>query len=366
MANTFTTTVVPPEPLKFSVGLPLLAEGVGQVDDLLDAQNWCHAHGGAQNVIEQVFGNNLFTVTAVMAAAGTNHCRWAIPILNAAFTSVRVHVYAAFTGAGNGSVRFESATAAAPAVVVDTESINIAGAAAWYTGAAELTVTGTGGYAWVSFAAAGDGADSVIVHTVVVDWLPKTSALPTGAAGDFTPFDAAERDADSVSSADIGRRCLDNLTEFMARNRVYYQWSQIAGISANMQDIEHVVWAPVHYDALTRAYTVTVVVDVTGVGGASKIYLYFNDASPGHPGTFADTAEISVGAGAARAITTKTLQFIDDPRLEGCPHPFTKVTIWPGTRTTEGVGDFGSSNSGRQQNDGTATPSIHSVSAWGV
>ncbi len=362
MENTFTTTVVPPNPLRYSVGRPLLAEGVGQGDDFLDAQNWCHAHGGAQNVIEQNFGGDLFSVAAVMPAAGTWHCRWAFPILNAAFTSVRVHVFAEYVGAATGSVRFQSFGGG------DNESITInPGAAAWYTGAAQLTVAdGGGGYELVNFTAAGDGADETIVHTVVCDWLPKTSALPAAAAGAFRPFDADERDADSVCSAAIGRRIIDNLAELMARKRVYYQWSGIAGISSPMEDIEHAVWVPIHYDALTQNYTVTVVADVEGVVGASKLYIYANDGTPGHPGAFYDTFTIDVANGAARTTTTKTITLVDKARLGGVPHPMTKITFWPGTRTQSGVGDFGPADSGRRQNDGTATPLVYAVSIFGV
>ncbi len=367
MANTFTTTVDPPNPLYFSVGQPLLADGTGRGGDLLESHNWCHAHGGAQNVIEQCFGDGLLTKTAVLPAAGTYHLRWPFPMLNAAFTSVRVHVFAEHAGAVGGSVRFESFTAAAPAVVVDTETIAIPpGAAAWHSGVAQLTVTGTGGYAIVGVAVAGDGADETIVHTVVVDWLPKTSALPAGAAGNFTPFDADERDADSVCSADVGRRLIDNQAELMARQQSYLQWSGIVGISEEMEEIEHTAWVPVRYDALTKGYTITFWADVEGLVGDSILRIYVNDAEPGHPGTFIDTYEIAVAGGAARAIQTKTIALHDRPRLEGCPHPFTRITVYPGTRTTEGVGGFGSAESGRQQNDGVDSPIVYGISAWGV
>lgn len=362
MANTFTLTVVPPDPLKFSIGLPLLAEGTGCADDLLDAHNWCHAHGGAQNVVTQGWGGSLATRTAAMPATSVWHARWAFPILNAAFTSVRVHVFAEYAGAGTGSVRFQSFSGA------DTETITInPGAAAWYSGAAQLTVAaGGGGYELVDMTIAGDGAAATVVHSVAIDWLPKTSALPTGAAGDFTPFDEAERDADSVCSSDVGRRLLDNLTELLARKRVYYQWSELAVIDPDMNEIEHVVWVPVHYDARTRSYLVTVYVDATGAVGASQVHIYVNDATPGHPGGFLDTYTIDVGAGAARNAYTKTITLVDQPRLDGVPHPFTKITIWPGTRTTQGVGDFGPADSGRQQNDGIASPTIHGVAVWGI
>lgn len=357
MANSFTVAMTPPDPLKVALGLPLIGPGTGQVGHLIEAHNWLHAWGGSTNVVSQGWGGNLAAATAVMPGAGTNHCRWRIPQINSAYTSVQVEVWAEHLGGVAGSVRFQSTNGA------DTETLTInPGAAASYTGT--LTVAFGTGYEQIDMTIAGDGASATRVHDMWIRYVPLTSPLAAAAAGSFTPFDAAEWDADSCLASDLGSRMVVNLTEFLARPRVYYQWSDLGSIKSGMASTEHHCWVPVHYDAVNNGLTVTMYVEATGAVGASKVHVYVNGAANGHPGSFYDTYTIDVGAGAARAWYSKTITLADVPRLARMPHPMTDLCIWPGTRSTGGVGDFGPLLD--QQNGGTASPTIHSVSVWGV
>lgn len=358
MANTFSATVNPPDPLKFGAGQKLLADGTGRFSDLCEAFNWLHAYGGSQNVITQGWGDEIATVAAVMPGAGSTHARWRFPQIDDAFTTVRCAVYARFAGTApaTGSVRFQSTNGA------DSLTLTINdGAAAWYEGT--LTVAFAGGYETVDMTIAGDGTDATTVYEVAVDYQPLSSPLAAAGSSNITPFDEAERDADSCVASDLGRYMLDNLTALFVRQRVYYQWSDLTGVEDGMSTVEHVVWIPVHYGGFEQTLTMTVHVEATGVASASKVYIYHSAISPGLPSDDATTTVIDVAAGAARQWYSTTFRLFEAHRLRGLPHPFIPVVIWPGTRDVDGVGGF---SPRVPQNLGNPTPTIHAVSMWSV
>lgn len=367
MANDFILPPVPPNPNRFGPGQKLLAETEGCFRDLGRAFNWAHAWGGSQNVISQGWDNSIATTTAVMPGAGTWHGQWRIFELGSAWTSVRCQIRAEYAGAANGQVRFQSAVGGG------TLTLNVnPGAAAWYSGTLsplDLSL----GYEEIRLTIAGDGADATTLHEVMVDYVPLTSPLAAAGTDGTTPLDAAEIDADSVGSSDVGIYMRNNLralfgdaadlANYPGRRRSYYQWTDLDGIQTGMHDTEHRVHFPVHYGAVAEGYTLTVYVMVTAGVGDTYVYLYHNAERAGHPGTARETTRITVPAGADGWYTTTVA--LDDryQALRNMPHPFSYMSIWPGTRDYAGVGNFGPGV--RQQNDGDTGPTIRAVSAWG-
>ena len=378
MANDFPSPIVPPDPNRFGPGQKLLAETTNCFQDLAESHNHGHAWFGAGTVVAQGYGESVATTTVAMPVAGTWHSNWRFPKIGTAWASVEVEVRATKAGAGDGSIRFQSVAGAAtltlaiPAAATSWVSGTLAVAYDATTKAEEVNMTIAGGAA----------ATATTLHEVFINYVPLTTPLAAAGSDGFTPFDAAEIDADSVCSSDVGiymrnnlRTFLgdaDDLTNYPGRKRVAYQWADLGSagtgaataIKTGMTIAEHRVLRPVHYGALQNAHTMTVYVEATGAGGAAKIYLYHGGESPGHPAESSGrySTLISVGAGAARQWYTTTFNIDDTHRHIGnIRFPSSFLSVWPGTRSN---GDIGNFSPGRVQNSNATQATIHAVSAW--
>ena len=302
---------------------------------------------------------------------GDNPCRRsaampAMPAAGSYGTSVaiwRIPAYANRTdliGAANcvragasGTVRFRTVTAD------DTIDCAAGAARAWVVSGA-LTGDFTSGYEDVEMYVSGSGGSDTSVYSAHLEFPTIASPMGAPAAADgYVPFDAGELDADEALSADAMARLRANVTELLARPRLFFCWSGLANTSAGavaaqaMPTYPHRFVVHVNRGSTRRERKVTVWVRSINAGGSDLNVLILAGGSSPDLADARQVGNITITAGTVTATWfTADVTIPEDLAFEGVgvDHPCVSMGVIPEPCTKRGA----------------STAPIWSISAWGL
>lgn len=289
---------------------------------LAEAANWLHARG--MTAVTQAWADNIFSRQSNVYSAG-HQAIYRVPDPGGGRVTVSGLVRASNGGAG-GRVRLTSSggasTATSGAITAD----------GWYA-LGPVTCSFSFGYEDLEVRTIGDGSDPTVVESLFLYFSPATSPLGSGSLGGFYPFDLSELDADRPVSADVLSRFLTNLTNLLARNRVYYTWSGLSDVddptagTEAMPEWVHRGWTRGISGAIADGLTATVYVAANG--GASDTYALVAHGGHALAGEPPWRTAIKIPAGVT-GWQTATVGVDESTRVEGFDYPLASVGTWPG------------------------------------
>lgn len=219
MANVRPTNYPAPDQSIYVPDEPILATDTAKI---LSASNWIEAH--PIPVVNQNWNNADAFFYRTNAAYALN-ARWRIPAVGAR-TSVRCVVRAEHAGVG-AEFKFWSVGAAA-----FTGNVAV-GAVGRYETNLTIAPSATTGADEIQIHTHGDGALPIRIHSVHVIYPQLASPLAAPASTNtITPFDENEHQADEPLAARQGRRLRTNVTGFLGRPRVHFNWSGLSNVDS--------------------------------------------------------------------------------------------------------------------------------------
>lgn len=219
MANTVPAVPTLCDPLQLSTGRVLRAQ---QAERLAGLQNWLLSELRADPIVSQSWDGG---ICAFEDAVGTyaRACRWRVPVVSDALTTLRVIIYAgaAVAGAG-GNVRLSSAGGSSIVTIPVA-----AGGAAWYQGTFSSGIVASD-YDEIDMLLSALTGDEVIVHSITIQPDPVAAlgaALPAALIDGAEPMGITSQGADYPMSAAMAIRMRDAAQALVERPRVYFNWS---------------------------------------------------------------------------------------------------------------------------------------------
>ena len=254
MANTVPATLVLCDPLQLSTDRVLRAQ---QAERLAGVQNWLLSELRAAPLVSQSWDGG---ICAFEDAVGTytRACRWRVPVVSDALTTIRVIIYAAARVAGaGGNVRLSSAGGASIVTIPVA-----AGGAAWYQGTFTSGVVASD-YDEIDMLLSAVTNAEVVVHSITLQPDPVVAmgaALPAALIDGVEPMGILAQGADYPMSAAMAIRMRDAAEEMLSRPRVLFNWSGLgpnivaysSGAAEYLQAIPHYAHMPPNTGDITE------------------------------------------------------------------------------------------------------------------
>lgn len=290
---------------------------------LAEACNWLHAQSVGS--ISQAWSDGAFSRKGAGYTA-THNAIYRIPDPGGGRTSMVGLVRASNTGTGN--VRLVTSVGGS------TSTSLAVGADAFYA-IGPVTCDFSLGYEEVKVKVIGDAVHPTIVTSLFTYFAAPTSPLASGSRGGYYPFDLDELDDDAPVSADLLEQVLDNLTNLLARNRVYYTWSGLTDVddatvgTVAMPPWQHRGWTRAIPGAADDGLTETVYASMANPGATDET-LRLQHGGTALAGDRVSSTAITSPAGVTGWQTT-TVTVGESGRIEGYDYPLASIMAWPAT-----------------------------------
>ena len=229
--------------------------------------------------------------------------KWEIPeLVGATAVTVTLIARVAAGPVTTHAVEVRSATGAATLTIDAADGLSTS--LAIYSGS--LAVGFAGGYENITMHLLGDGATPIEVVALLVRY-PVLSSLAAGRLADGRiAVDDDDIEADNPLSARLGHDLRGCMVGLAGLPRVHANVSDLRNVDTATQDLlapyRHMLPGPRLPDTDDRALDLTVRIRTTSAA-AGKVYIRHSGDGERGP-----TAEVSVGAGAARSVSTTTIR----------------------------------------------------------